>query len=35
MKNTKYMIKAFKTDGNPKMLQKKLCKLTKFVNNIS
>jgi hypothetical protein len=26
---------AHKTDSNPKMLLKKLCKLTKFDNNIS
>ena len=35
MKNTKYIIYIFKTDSNPKMLLKKLCKLTKFDNIIS
>ena len=35
MKSAKYISYAFKTYSNPKMLLKKLCKLTKFDNNIS
>ena len=35
MKNTKYISYAFKTDSNPKMLLKKLCKLTNFEDNIT
>jgi hypothetical protein len=30
MKKKKYMIKAFKTGDHPKILLKKLCKLTQF-----
>ena len=35
MKNTKYTSYAFKTDSNPKMLLKNLCKLTKFDDDTS
>ena len=35
MKNTKYIIYAFKIDSNPKMFLNKPCKLTKFDDNMS